>query len=107
MWMDPGKILGAGTWIPAVFDQSGSLVGVSPRIPAEMSGAGLLHCAVASLTTTNRQISSWFRKSESPRPTSIFHMRVYFSHVCHFLFIHAKIEFQKYNQVDYKAREIA
>ena len=53
MWMDPGKILGAGTWIPAVFDQSGPLVGVSRRIPAEMSGAGLKYCAVASLTTTN------------------------------------------------------
>ena len=35
MWMDPGKILGARTWIPAVFDQSGSLVGVSRRIPAK------------------------------------------------------------------------
>ena len=53
MWMDPGKILGAGTWIPAVFDQSGSLVGVSRWIPAEMSGAGLKYCVVASLTTTN------------------------------------------------------
>ena len=35
MWMDPGKILGARTWIPAVFDQSGSLVGMSQRIPAK------------------------------------------------------------------------
>ena len=35
MWMDHGKILGARTWIPAVFDQSGSLVGVSRRIPAK------------------------------------------------------------------------
>ena len=52
MWMDPSKILGTRTWIPAVCDLSGLLVGVSRRIPAEMSGAGLKYCAVASLATT-------------------------------------------------------